>query len=271
MPRVQVSNADKQKSYYKYFLQPMVPGPQELYDRIKEGPLDNLTANRIHDRNELFQPGCMPGEFGYWMLEDGTAMIANRTFFPGTTGKMFDWWFAWHPIDRLRYAIWDHDEHYDVYLNDPARALDMSLSMRERHWDSVHNIWEDIGLGQIDFLRIHFRRPGDMGYDESKIDIERCNALVCANCYVVGSSEIPDAPIVMTHFLRPVAGGSELRSRFWFGWQIMDRRPVKVIPDGTVIPEFVPVALLNHNVKEFTNLAAILPKVYAEEKENWAK
>jgi phloretin hydrolase len=271
MPRVQVSNADKQKSYYKYFLQPMAPGSQELYDKIKEGPLHNSTANRIHDRNELFEHGCMPGEFGYWLLEDGTAMIANRTYFPGTTAEMFDWWFAWHPIDRLRYAIWDHDEHYDVYLDDPAKALDMSLSLRERHWNSVHNIWEDIGLGQIDLLRIHFRRPGDMGYDESKIGIEFCNALVCANCWVVGSSEIPDTPVVMTHFLRPVTGGSELRSRFWFGWQIIDGQPARLMPAGAAIPEFVPVALLNHNVKEFANLAAILPKVYAEEKDNWAK
>jgi hypothetical protein len=29
-----------------------------------------------------------------------------------------------------------------------------------------------------------------------------------------------------------------------------------------------PKALLNHNIKEFSNLAAILPEVYKEEKDN---
>lgn len=143
-------------------------------------------------------------------------MIANKTFFPELTGEMFDWWFAWHPIDRLRYACWDNEDHYDVYLDDPARALDMTKSMRERHWGSVHNIWEDIGTGRVDLLRIHFEKPSDLGYDESKVDTEFCNGLVCANVQILGSGDMPDIPVVMTHFLRPAEGGSVLRSRFWF-------------------------------------------------------
>lgn len=76
--------------------------------------------------------GMLISDGGSWRM--ATAMTANPTFFPGVTGEMFDWWFAWHPIDRLRYACWDNEDHYDVYLEDPARAVDMSLSMRERHW-----------------------------------------------------------------------------------------------------------------------------------------
>ena len=182
---------------------------------------------------------------------------------------MFDWWFAWHPLDRLRYAIWDAEDHFDVYLEDKAHSMNFSLSMRERHWNSVHHIWEDIGLGSIDLLKLDFKRPCDMGYDESKMDTEACNALICANCRVLGSADRPDVPVVMTHFLRPVEGGSELRSHFWFGWQIENGEPVKRIPDGVEIPSLAPIALLKHNVIEFTNLAAILPAVYAEEKDNW--
>ena len=134
---------------------------------------------------------------------------------------MFDWWFAWHPIDRLRYGIWDHDDHYDVYLDDPIKARDITKSMRERHWGSVHHVWEDIGMGN-GLLTISFKRPRELGYDESLVDTEHCNALVCANCCTVGNSDMPDIPVVMTHFLCPVEGGSELRSRFWFGYQILD-------------------------------------------------
>ncbi len=270
MAKVPASMEDKKKSYYKYYLQDMAPVPQEKYDQIAAGPMDNAVAPLIQNRNDLFNPGYMPAEFGWWLLPDGTALIANQTFFPNTTGEMFDWWFAWHPIDRLRYACWDSEDHYDVYLNDPARALDMSLSMRERHWGSIHNVWESLdSSAPAGLLQIRFKRPGEMGYDESKIDTPACNALVCANCSTIGNDQIPDVPVVMTHFLRPVEGGSELRSRFWLGWQIINGEAVMCIPDGISVPAEVPKTLLGHNVKEFTNLAAILPSIYAEEKDNW--
>jgi len=270
MPRVPVSMVDREKSYYKYFVRPMAAPPAGRLESITEESLDPKDALRIQDRHRLFEAGQLPGSFGWWKLEDGTAVIANQTFMPNVTGEMFDWWFAWHPIDRLRYAIWDPNDHFDVYLEDKAKALDLSKSMQERHWDSLHHIWEDIGTGNVDLLRIHFHRPRDFGYDESEIGTAACNALVCSNVIVVGNADMPDVPVVMTHFLRSVDGGSELRSYFWFGWQMVDGEPVKAIPDDVEIPAMGPKSLLNHNVIEFTNLAAILPEVYAEEKDNWA-
>jgi len=267
--KVPVSNADREKSYFKYYMEDIYIGPREKYDMISDEPGDNSKALLIHNRNDLFNPGDLPGEFGWWLLDDGTALIANQTFFPNVTGEMFDWWFAWHPIDRLRYAAWDNEDHYDVYLEDPARARDMSLSMRERHWGSVHHVWEDVGFGGIDLLKISFKRPSELGYDMSRIDTEFCSTLVCANTSVCGSGEVGDVPVVMTHFVRPVEGGSELRSRFWFGWQIIDGEPVKCIPDDMKIPATAPTSLLRHNVKEFSNLARIFPSLYAEEKDNW--
>ena len=269
MPRVPINDFDKQKSYYKYYVQPMAEPPADLMNAIKEEPGDVKDALHIRDRNKLFNPGDLPGGFGWWRFEDGTNVIANKTIFRGLTGEMFDWWFAWHPLDRLRYAIWDAEDHFDVYLEDKAHSTDFSLSMRERHWNSVHHIWEDIGMGSIDLLQLDFKRPRDMGYDESKMDTDACNSLICANCRVLGGADHPDVPVVMTHFLRPVDGGSELRSHFWFGWQIENGEPVKRIPDGVVIPSVAAVALLKHNVIEYTNLAAILPTLYAEEKDRW--
>jgi hypothetical protein len=260
---------DKKKSYYKYYTRPMAAPPPGMLAAVTETPGDSRLALRIHDRNRLFEPGDLPAPFGWWLLDDGTALIANRTLFPGTTGEMFDWWFAWHPIDRLRYAIWDPEDHFDVYLDDRAKALDPALSARERHWGSVHHIWEDIGLGSVDLLRINFMRPGTMGYDESRMDSPACNALICGNCATIGGADLPDMPVVMTHFLRPAPGGSELRSYFWFGWQIEGGKETKALPDGAAIPAAAPVALLRHNVVEYANLAAILPSVYAEENGRW--
>lgn len=267
--KVPVKNEDRQKSYFKYYAQNVYIGEPGKYNQITAEPGDNTLALHINNRNDLFKDGDLPGEFGWWLMEDGTAMIANRTFFPDVTGEMFDWWFAWHPIDRLRYACWDNEDHYDVYLDNPARALDMNLNMRERHWDSIHNVWEDIGTGNVDLLRIHFKNPAAMGYDTTQIDTSACNALVCANVKILGSGDMMDIPVVMTHFLRPCDGGSVLRSRFWFGWQIIGGKAVKCIPDDVKIPMQGPVFLLNHNIKEFSNLSRILPQIYQEEKDNW--
>jgi phloretin hydrolase len=88
----------------------MASASHEKYSSIEQGPMDYATALRIENRNDLFKEGYLDGEFGWWLLEDGTALIANKTFFPNLTGEMFDWWFAWHPIDRLRYAIWDSED-----------------------------------------------------------------------------------------------------------------------------------------------------------------
>ena len=161
--KVPCTNEDKQKSFYKFYAQDIYAGEQEKYDRIPKESLDPKDALRIEDRNKLFD-GPIDVDFGWWQLENGTAMTANPTFFPGVTGEMFDGCFAWHPIDRLRYACWDNEDHYDVYLEDPVRAVDMSLSMRERHWGSVHHIWEDIGLpGGAGMLVISFEEPGKLG------------------------------------------------------------------------------------------------------------
>ena len=64
----------------------------------------------------------------------------------------------------------------------------------------------------------------------------------------------------MTHFVREIPGGIELRSRFWIGYGLVDGRLVKLVPDGVSVPEEVPMGLFAHNLKEFGHLAAILPQ-----------
>ena len=45
---------------------------------------------------------------------------------------------------------------------------------------------------------------------------------------------------------------------------VVNGKPEKLLPDGVQFPLMAVQALLAHNIKEFTNLAAILPEVYAE-------
>ena len=46
-------------------------------------------------------------------------------------------------------------------------------------------------------------------------------------------------------------------------------KPVKILPDNEVTPLMKSKLLLAHNMKEFQNLADLLPRLYPEEKDNW--
>ncbi len=269
--KVPVTMQDRKKSYFKYYEQEIYVGEPERYSEITDEPLDNSLALHIDRRNDLFLPGDLPAEIGWWMMDDGTAATANQTFFPDVDGEIFDWWFAWHPIDRLRYACWDNEDHYDVYLEDPARALDMIFSNRERTWGSVHYAWEDMGTGTPSLNILHFEKPSDMGFNENMIDTTACSTIICINGVAVGYDEVPDIKAVTVHFLRPCQGGSMLRTRSWIGWEIVDGHAKKCIPDGLSIPREMPLNFLYHSIKELSNLARILPSLYEEEKDHWEK
>ena len=76
----------------------------------------------------------------------------------------------------------------------------------------------------------------------------------------------------MVHFFRPTANGCELRTRFFQGYRCIDGKMVRTLPEGEKFPTLAPMkALLHHNIKEFTNLAAILPEVYAEFYDDFVK
>ena len=101
MSKLHVSNKDREKNYFKYYLKDLTPGPAEKYEKISKGPLDNSIAPRIENRNDLFNPGYFPEEFGLWQLEDGTVVIANHTMFArqttNRTSHRLPWetWYGW--------------------------------------------------------------------------------------------------------------------------------------------------------------------------------
>ena len=144
---------------------------------------------------------------------------------------------------------------------DPAYVLDPSVPNNQKTWGVTHDILEDIGMGP-DPLQLAFQKPSDIGYDMSKIGTPTCTTMVCA----AGKS---GCPAVMTHKAVAAEGGIWFKSHFWIGYGLEDGRLVKLLPDGASVPEMMPRALFGHNIKEFANLAFILPELYAEEKGNW--
>lgn len=266
--RVPVTEEDKQKSYYKYFEQEMAPAAPEKYGLMARGPISPDKVLQFKDRNRLFEPGYFEEEIGWCVLPDGTGYLANLTKMPGVTTEMFDWFFAWHGLDNLRYKIWDPEDHYEAVTQNRIKALDPDLTYKERLWDTTHEILEDTGMGP-DRIVINFKYPGDVGFNADLIGTEACSSIVCGKGFGKGQPPFAAPSTFMTHFVREIDGGIELRSRFWMGWTYENGRDKRAIPADARFPDIAVMSLAMHNVKEFTNLAAILPSLYAEEKDNW--
>ncbi|MBP2661259.1 MAG: hypothetical protein H6Q69_4291 [Firmicutes bacterium] len=264
--RVEIREDEKSLSYAKYYYEELAPIPKENIEAMKQ-PCQAELALKIQNRNRLFEEGYLDVETGYCVMCDGTGFVANHLFMPEVTTEMFDWWFAWHGLGALRYTIWDSEDHYEARCINRAQAFNPSLSYREKYWGTTHLIREDIGLG-VDDIFVTFRNPKDMGFNSEKIGTSACSTIVTSN----GGSPNDGAPLgglVMCHFVREVEGGIELRTRFWMGWHIVGDKEVKLLPDGVQLPIEVPKALCAHAAKEFTNLARLLPRIFAEEKDNW--
>jgi len=250
---------EKERPYSKYFYQPMAPVPKEILDFLEHGPIDAALATPIEQRNDLLKPGYLPAEMGYCIMPDGSGYVSMLTRMPGVTSEMIDWWFAWHGLEGLRYKIWDPDDHLGVHVapQDLARRLDPGLSLRERNWNTTDIVLEDIGTGNLE-LAISFMSHEDFGYDMDRFRPPNVLTAVSANASLAG----PGIPIVtFTHFVREIPGGIELRSRFYMGWNIINKKPVRVAEQ---IPLELVRGLAYHCPKEYTNLAAILPTVYSE-------
>lgn len=269
--RTELSPEERLKPYSKYFyLTPAAPAPEKL--AAMEHPLDPSLALPIERLNDLLNPGYLPAELGWCVLPNGAAYVANATAMPGVTVEMMNWWFAWHGLESLRYKIWFPEGHYGISMSDQDRAkvLDPKLSLVQKFQGLTHHVVENIGGGPAD-IAIHFLTPEDAGFDMSRFKPPFIGTLIAAN----GLSRprnappaIPPAPAFMCHTVREIAGGVELRTRFWMGYHMIERQPRLLLPPGIRIPEFVPKGLAIHNAHEYTNLAALLPRIYAEQRQS---
>lgn len=263
--KIPISLEEEKLSISKYYHMDFSPIPSDKEAILARGPCAPAEALSIFDRGRLFEPGYLPVETGGCVMEDGTGFMANLTPMPGVSAEMFDWWFAWHGWGPLRYTVWNPYDHRSAVSLNYGHAHDRKLSWKERYWNTTHLVEENVGPG-FEQIFINFRQPKELGYEEERIGTPACATLVCGNA---GSIHSDRGIVVLTHFLRPVEGGSELRTRFWLGWQIIAGRPVKMIPDGASLPWQVVHDTLAHNIREFNHLAHILPQIYAEERDHF--
>ena len=263
---------EKAKPYSKYFYRdPKLPSPDKL--AVLNKPMDPSKALLIENINSLLDPGYHEVEDGWCVLPNGAGYVACHKLMPGITVDMINWWFAWHGLENLRYKIWWPQDHYNVSLSDPDRAkiLDPKRSLTEKFQGLTHYVTENVGAGGIERIAISFMTPQKMGFDMNRFKTPYVGTVIAAN----GISRPLNPPreieetkgscAVMLHFVREIPDGIEMRTRFWMGYHIMNKKPRLFIEDGERIPDLVPRGLAIHNLYEYTNLASFLTELYREQ------
>ena len=271
MTFVPVAEDAKKKSYYKYYEQGILPPTPEQIAYVAQSKGTLGEGLEPIERNCFLDPGTAPEKMGFYPLKEGGLLVVGNIPMPNVDADMLYWWFAWHGLEPLRYAIWDPEDHFDVQLNEEgrSRALDPAVPMEEKTWGATHTVQESIG-GPPDEIVIMFRDPKEMGFDLNKIGPDKaCQFLVCANA-LLGPMKVP---VIMAECLKDVDGVPTFQARFWVGYHVVDGEAKCLAPVTQIIPEqecdMIAKGLLAHNIKEFTNLGKILPSVYTEEKMNF--
>ncbi len=266
MAKVPVAADASSKSYYKYYEMGIedLTAEQKAYVAQCKGTVEE--ALEAKDRNKFITEGVWPAKTGFYPLEGGGLLVAGNVPMPNVTPDMLYWWFAWHGLEPLRYAIWDCEDHFDVQIDEKGRALalDPNVPMKEKTWGATHTVLESMG-GPADEITIMFKNPAEMGFDPALIGTDSCEFLVTANCVLAPYN----TPSHMVECAKKVDGVLTYMCRFWVGYHVIDGEAKCLLPPGVTIPEEAAMGMVAHCIKEFSNLAKILPSLYEEEKDNW--
>jgi phloretin hydrolase len=261
---------EEARPFAKYYYE-AIKQPDPAHLALMDEPMDASRAFGPEEIDRLLDIARLETEeveIGWCVLPNGAGYIANKIFYPGVTADMIDWWFAWHPLEDLRYRIWYPPQHAGIMLSpiDRARILDPSIPNREKNWGAVHNVTEncDCGYENID---IEFRSPADMGFDMHRfakvvatfaggmgwaVAVEKCDTSITA-------------PAIMCHMFYEVPGGLIHRTRFWMGYRITEQgKPELCLPPGVSVPAEAVQGLARHNVREYTRFGDFLPRIYTE-------
>jgi hypothetical protein len=254
---------EQRKPYAKYFYREMAEIPPEDIAKVNAGPVDPTKVISVQSRNELMKPGYSEVETGYTLMPDGSGLAATLVKMPGVTPAMLDWWFNWHPLEGLRYALWCPVAHTGISVKNPTQHLDRSgVPMRERNYGSTHYPVEGFDVEGAQKVRIEFFSPEDYGLNMNMFKKPNISSAYLANCIL----HYINFPInTFFHAVREVKGGVEYRSRYWLGYRMRNGVPKKgLLPMPRKIVLDMARNNCIHSLIEYNNLASILPSLYKE-------
>jgi hypothetical protein len=253
------------KPYAKFWNPTMAPLSAHAREAMAHGPFAGPLLPPLRDAAALVEPGYLALEDGFALSEDGALHVAIRTEMPGTSPEMVDWWFGWHSAEPQRYKLWHPQSHVHAEW---ATADAPEARGRARYVGKVSHVDEYLGSA-LGSYAIAFCAPSAVGLPSGPFEDPTVATAVCAR---VGFADHPIDAGYLVHHVRRVAGGSEMRSRFWLGGPYAGGRAGSVVGAvaAAVGRPFVKPdlrdgeALLVHCAKEMAHLASFLPRIHAE-------
>lgn len=265
-----LTEEERQRSYAKYYFTPMAQ-PSKLLMAQCRHRIPPEEALRPEAVRRLFDWDGEQNKVGWSILDSGAGYVASRVDMPGVSPEMIAWWFAWHPLESLRYMIWYPGRHFSAGLSeqDRQKILDPQVGIEQKISDVTHIIQEDSrendALTEIPKpFCICFRRPEEMGIPAEWIGYPDRGCVLLASPPLKPDGSLPDRPRIMMHYARATGDGVAFCSRFWMGGYVLRDGRAEAVGVGTPTPEDAPGRLLLHCVREYTNLASFLPGLYRE-------
>lgn len=245
--------------YARFFNPQMADLPEHVCEALLNGAVAHDLMPRIERASDLHNEGYWPVETGYAIAPDGAARVSILTKMPGVTPAMWDWWFGWHGSEAQRYKLWHPKSHVHVAWEDGRHDL-------AGYVGRVSKVVEYIGSTRMD-LSIRFVPPASIGFDEQLL-LANGEVAICARVALAG---LPADTGWLIHHVRPVPGGSEMRSRFWMAGEnialrglngsigkILSRLAARLNRQNSRLA----TKILTHCAQEMNHLAGILPELY---------
>jgi hypothetical protein len=254
------TESELESSVYAPFYNPVLaPFPDYIREAILTGQVAHELMYPVERAADLQTGNDWPVENGYALTPEGSGRVFCRVDMPGVTPQMWQWWFGWHGSDPMRYRLWHPQAHVHVGWQDQRSDLDHYIGR-------TSNIVEYLGSDRMK-LAITFVTPGSVGLDENKL-AEAGEVAIC------GRVAFPGVPVDtgwLVHHIRPVPGGSEMRSRMWVGGNNIALRGL----DGRIgtavagmlgrlqkISGAQAHSLFVHGYQEMAHLATFLPEIH---------
>lgn len=261
-PETGFSKAELSESPYARFYNPTLPPLQEqVVEALLTGPVAHELMYPVERSSSMLDDELWPVENGYTVSPLGAIRVACLTKMPKVAPHMWDWWFHWHGNESQRYRLWHPKSHCSAHWQDGRNDL--------THYVGRTSLITEFMGSKKAYGAISFVPPSTLGLNEKTL-ADRGEVAVCARI------SLPKTPINagwLLHHIRPVKGGSEMRSRVWLGGENVQlgyrKGPIfKAI--NLIMGQFsrlmtpMPSDLLVHNAQEMSHLASFLPELYKE-------
>lgn len=262
------------KAYAPFWNSQLAPLPEHAKEALLHGPVAAPLLPALKDAVRLLDAGHGELENGFGIQHDSSLHVAIRTEMPHVTPTLIDWWFGWHSEEPQRYKLWHPRAHVHAQWGD-ANGADAQAAQRlagkwgrERYVGRTSYVDEYVG-SEMSHIAISFLPPAELGFSAQALADSEQATLICAR---IGFADYPLDAGYLIHHVRRVAGGSEMRSRFWLGGpyasvrvnRVMDPVISRVVRRLASPTREVGHDLLVHCSQEMSHLASFLPKLYAQ-------